>query len=343
MHNGKLAAILLFCIHFTANSQDTLPATPNPVETKLWANIFASYYYNLKGNNPINGFEMPTALLGYSAETQQFKGTLIFDVARTTGDINVSDSLGNLFIVRYREGSSYTVFLKMAELKYSPTSYISLKFGQLLNTQYLTTQDKFWGYRYVYFTFQEIHRYGNPADFGFQSDINLQNKALFQISVTNGDGPFRYQDNNGKLLFASNVEWYPVSGAILKIYADYAPASEQIMEAPYKSTLAAFAGYKTNRLRIGTEFSQVTNYKFGNNRKYWGYSSFASVKLIQEFDVFARHDYINQSAPLNLSKAHFFIGGLQYQPLEKLQCALSIRYLNTTKESLLFFSAGGKF
>jgi len=325
-------------------AQDSLMVKPTESELKqkVWASIFASHYSTLSGRNkPSSAFEMPTALLGYSATlSDRFKATLVYDVTRTTNNIAVTDSLGRPLNVTYNEGSRYTAFLKMAEIKYSLIPFIDLRVGQLLNTQYLTTQDKFWGYRYIYFTFQEVHRYGNPADFGAQVDFKYRAMLLAQLSVTNGDGPFKQQDSNSKFLYSLNLEYYPVSGAIVKVYSDFSPAPQSIPSGYDRSALSVFAGFKAERYRLAVEYNGVKNYGFAQNSDYWGLSSFLSYSVTPKVDILTRYDYINRSAPLNLSRSHFILAGVHYNPIKNLSCSANLRYLTAPQKTMLYFSFG---
>lgn len=330
----------------SVDAQDSLAKSQTvEVKQKVWATIIASYYTTVKGEyKPKSAFEMPTALFGYSATfSDKLKATLIYDVTRTTNAIKVTDENGNPMNVSYNEGSKYTAFLKMAEIKYSPTSFIDLRIGQLLNTQYLTTQDKFWGYRYIYFTYQEVHRYGNPADFGAQVDIKYGDKFLNQVSVTNGDGPFKSQDENGKFLYSNNIEVYPVKGLILKLYTDYSPKSDTAVLAKDKYAFSAFAGYKTDKFRFAVEYNKVINYGYRENTDYYGFSTFGSFTINPKISVLLRYDYINRSATLNLKKAHLIIAGLQYQPIKNLLCSVNVRNLNPNDRLMVYGSFGITF
>jgi hypothetical protein len=333
----------------TINSfaQDSLKGKPsdNELKQKAWASIFAAYYSTLTGSNrPSSAFEMPTALLGYSASLNEtFKATLIYDVTRTTNNIAVTDSLGKPLNVTYNEGSRYTAFLKMAEIRYSPASFVDLRVGQLLNTQYLTTQDKFWGYRYIYFTFQEVHRYGNPADFGAQVDFKYRNMLLTQLSVTNGDGPFKQQDSDSKFLYSLNVEYYPINGAIVKVYSDFSAAPKNASGDYNRSALSVFAGFKGKRYRLAAEYNGVKNYGFTKNSDYWGISSFFSYSVTSKVDVLTRYDYINHSAPLNLSRSHFILAGIHYSPIKNLSCSVNLRHFTAPEKTMLYVSFGANF
>lgn len=287
---------------------------------------------------------MPTALIGYSASlTDRFKATLIYDVTRTTNNITVTDSLGIPLSVSYNEGSRYTAFLKMAEIRYSPASFVDLRVGQLLNTQYLTTQDKFWGYRYIYFTFQEVHRYGNPADFGAQVDFKYRNILLAQLSVTNGDGPFKQQDSDSKFLYSLNVEYYPFTGAIVKLYSDFSPAPKNTSGGYDRSALSVFAGFKGERYRLAVEYNGVKNYGFTQNSEYWGFSSFFSYSVTPKVDILTRYDYVNRSAPLNLSRSHFILTGIHYSPIRNLSCSVNLRHLTAPEKTMLYVSCAANF
>lgn len=313
------------------------------VEHRVFSSIFFSNYVSINENvTPRSAFEMPTALLGYSATlSKKLKATIVFDVTRTTSDIQVFDTDGNELDVTYFSGSKYTAFLKMAEIYYSVNEHIDLRIGQLLNTQYLTLQDKFWGFRYVYFTLQEVHRYGSPADFGAQIDLKAGGVILNQISVTNGDGPFKHQDADGVFLFSNNFEVKPLDNLILKLYTDYAPAPMNTGEDKY--TLSAFAGYKTELFRVGFEFSKLYNVGFTYNRDFYGYSAFGSVALGSRFDLFARYDYFSKSNIYNVNNGHFLLGGLQYKPHKNLFCSVNFRSLNPSNKRWIYTSFGVSF
>lgn len=330
-----------------AMSQDSLAVVKknDTVKHRVFANIFASYYYGFSDQiSPKSAFEMPTALLGYSANfSDKLKATLIYDVTRTTNGIWVKDENDNLLEVGYFEGSKYTAFLKMAEIMYSVNRFIDFRVGQLLNTQYLTTQDKFWGYRYIYFTYQEVHRYGMPADFGAQVDFKYSNLILNQLSITNGEGPFRHQDINSKFLLSNNIEIRPIDGLILKLYTDFSAPSDTSALAKDKYAISFFTGYKNNKFRVGAEYNKVFNYGYLENDDFYGLSMFGSVSLNEKFDFLARYDYINKSSVYNLDKGHFVVTGFHYKPHQNFFCSLNLRALNPGQKYWVYTSFGVSF
>ncbi|MFH2094786.1 MAG: hypothetical protein ABIJ16_03720, partial [Bacteroidota bacterium] len=236
---------------FAGNPNADGDSTKKEFPGVVFANVYSGFYYTIDGNNtPVTAFNFPTGLLGYTHKlSDNVKGTLIYDVTRTTNFL-YTDTSG---ISNYFEGSKYTAFLKMAQVDWRINKTAEISFGQLLNEQYLTLQDKFWGYRYIAVTFQELNRFGNPADFGARLKFfMLGEKLQYSITAVNGEGPFRYQDNYGKFLISNNIEYAPSKEWIIKIYGDYMMPPSDTMKA--RIVLSPFVGYKCDKFRVGLEY-----------------------------------------------------------------------------------------
>lgn len=267
----------------------------------------------------------------------------MFDVTRTTHIYEIADSSGNLMNINYFEGSKYTAYLKLAEIKWDINKMFILRVGQLLNTQYLTFTDRFWGFRYIDVTFQERFRLGNPADFGAQLDIKLGDKIINQFSVVNGEGPFRHQDLNGKFLYSYNIQYYPVKGLILKLYADYAPAPDTGDDMSAKSVISGMVGYKNEKFRMGGEFDYVLNQTYMKDVDFYGFSVFAVWKFIKQFELLARYDRLYRNTDAELKQTNYYIAGLQYTPVDKFFTSLNFRYFSDEELPMIFASFGLKF
>jgi hypothetical protein len=267
----------------------------------------------------------------------------MFDVTRTTNITSIKDSSGQAMTVTYFEGSKYTVYLKMAEIKWDINDYLTLRAGQLLNTQYLTFQDPFWGYRYIDVTFQERYRLGQPADFGVQFDVKVKDKFLNQFSVVNGEGPFRHQDLNGKFIFSDNILVSPVKNLTLKLYADYGPAIDTGANYGDKWVISGFAGYKGAKFRVGGEYDFVNNYGWTEGKDYSGFSIFGGWNFIGKFDVLARWDYLQIKTLTNTDHLNYYILGVQYEPVKMFTMAANFRYLSFEELPSVYVSFGLKF
>ncbi len=302
--------------------------------------IYTAFRYGFQASyQPRSAFEFNQGIVGYFHQiTPKVSGKIMLDVTRTTNITSITDSSGQSMVVNYFEGSKYTAYLKMAEIKWDINKVIALRVGQLLSTQYLTFQDPFWGYRYIDVTFQERFRLGQPADFGAQIDIRAGEKFVNQFSVVNGEGPFRHQDLNGKFIFSNNIQYTPVKNLTLKLYADYGPAIDTGAAYGDKWVVSVFAGYKTAKFRIGGEYDFVNNYQWKEGRDHSGFSVFGGWNFYSKFDVLARWDHLNIKTTSETDRLDYVILGLQYEPVRLFTTSLNYRGL-----SFIYASFGLKF
>ncbi|MBT3209639.1 MAG: hypothetical protein HN704_11750 [Bacteroidetes bacterium] len=341
MKFNRIIIILVFIPFFVFSQEKQAEKKAKIDVSNFFGRIYTGFYYGLDDNiKPKSAFGISTAILGFHHQiSERVKATIIYDVTRTTNAIDVSDSLGNFLNVSYFEGSKYTAFLKMAKISWEFTKNFELSVGQLLNQQYLTVQDKWWGFRYVNVTYQEAYRYGMPADFGARITYNHHNILKYSISIVNGDGPFRHQDDNSKFLVSNNFEVNLFKNAIAKIYFDYEPGSEN--GSAEKTALSAFAGYKTKNLMLGFEYSKVSNYKFVEANNFDGVSIYSSYRILQNTKALTRIDYGNllENSKNNL----YFIFGFEHEPAKNFFVSLNYRYDDRIDSNQIHANFGIKF
>ena len=339
-----LAAAFLL-IFLGARTQNTSITIEKDMDHYIFGQIFTDFRYSFKSSfEPRAAFEFTQGVLGYRHKlSDNLQGLIMFDVTRTTHFYEITDTAGNPMKYDYFEGSKYTAFLKMAEVRWDVNEWFTFRVGQLLNTQYLTFQDRFWGYRYIDFTYQEKFRLGMPADFGVQFDFKAGNKFLNQFSVVNGEGPFRYQDMNGKFLYSNNMQFYPTDRITLKLYVDYAPSPDTGENKADKSVISGFAGYKTDKFRIGAEYTWVFNYGYAKNLDYYGLSVYGSVVLNEKFQLLARYDQLNINLFETGDHVNYYILGFQYEPVPMFTMALNYRYYTIDHLPFIYANFGLKF
>ncbi len=327
----------LFFLTGIANAQiDSLSQTK---KVELFGNIYPSFYSTYAKNKATyNSFEIYTAQIGTKISiNKKIKGIILYNVTKTTSDIQVFDSLHQTITVNYFKGSDYTAFLKQAEIVWEPAKNWELAFGQILSEQYLTVQDRFWGYRYIAFTLQERYQLGYPADFGLRAAFQY-NKVRISTTISNGDGPFYKQDARGLLQYALNIEYKPNSKWILKWYGNIYPNHTK-----YKLCNTIFAGYKTDTWKIGIEGVEVNNDQWNNQNNYRAFSIYGSYNFVKQWCIIAREDYIIKNSTLN--NTSFSIIGVQYEADENLQISVNQRFFNNQQQSYwqTYLSAGFKF
>jgi hypothetical protein len=203
----------------------------------------------------------------------------------------------------------------------------------MLNQQYLTVQDRFGGFRYVAFTFQEMNRFGAQADFGVRLTAKPHRTLAVTVGSVNGNGPFRMQSSDGVLQYFTNVEWTPVRG----LFADHIPGNG----SPDRNVLSFFTGYRSDGWRLGLEVSHVSNHLNNEANDLSGTSVYGAWRFKDGWHLLARHDYIKKS--MALKKAHYIIPEVEYEPYKGFYTSLNYRYLSQGEVSYLFASFGTRF
>lgn len=337
--------VVLLLVSSSARLQNTSITIDKEKESYVFGQIFTDFRYSFKDSyQPRAAFNFNQGIIGYTHQlAENLRGLIMFDVTRTTHFYEITDTAGNLLNYQYFEGSKYTAYLKMAEIKWDVNEWFTFRVGQLLSTQYLTFQDRFWGYRYIDVTYQEKYRLGMPADFGIQLDFKVKDKVVNQFSVVNGEGPFRHQDINGKFLYSNNIQYYPTSRITLKLYTDYSPTPDTGDRKAHKSVISGFAGYKTDKFRIGGEYTWVFNYAYSKNLDYSGYSIFGSVMLNDQFQLLARYDQLDMNIIERGDFVHYYLVGFQYEPVKRFTTSVNYRYYSIDHLPFIYANFGLKF
>lgn len=333
--------ILIITISFSVTyAQDSDSTKAIKSTHKVFANIFTAGYYNFNTTKPNAGFDVSTALIGYSFKKADIlKFTLIYDVTRTTNGITVLDTAGNQLPVYYFEGSKYTAFLKMAELKWNFAENFSLATGQLLNQQYLTVQDKFWDHRYVITTMQELYRMASPADFGMRVEYKNKETFAFSLGAVNGNGPFRKQDTLSTIQYNTNFELYLIKNVLIKAFVSITPATFEI-DNNLSTAFSGFVAYKQEKYKIGVEYSYTDNVAF-TPTIFSGVSAFAMYNVTPKWEIFGRYDYVDNSTVAKLNNT--YVAGFQYEPQKNLFLSVNYRYWSSSEVSQIYLNVGAKF
>jgi len=326
-------------------SQNTSQEITKDEKAYVFGQIYTDFQYSIKDTyKPQAAFRFNQGIIGYKHTfSKNLSGIIMYDVTRTTHFYEITDTAGNKLDYSYFEGSKYTAYLKMGEIKWQINDLFTFRVGQLLSTQYLTFQDKFWGFRYIDVTMQEKFRMGMPADFGAQLDFHYKKKFLNQFSVVNGEGPFRHQDTNSKFLFSNNIQFNPIEKLTLKFYVDYAAASDTGIGISDKSVLSGFVGYKTKKYRLAAEYNYVSNYAYKDGNDYSGFSLYGAWSLNEKIAFLGRYDYLNRVLAKENKQIDYYILGLQYEPVSKFTTSINFRYYSVESLPFIYASFGLKF
>jgi hypothetical protein len=335
--------LMLICFPFVLFGQSA-GREQNPAAGNVFGRIYSGGYYTLDKNSidyPQKGFDFTTGIIGYSGVINpKLKATLMYDVTRTT-NFTWPDTTA---INGYFEGSKYTAFLKMAQVDWNFLPGFTLSAGQLLNQQFLTLQDGWWGYRFVRVTFQESYRYGMPADFGLRITWKPYDNLSLSAGMVNGDGPFRYQDKEGDLLYSFNAELIPFNHFIFKVYGDF----EESTNGEPRKTVSLFAGFRESQDKMfGLEWNHLENASFIRGNDKTGWSIYGSYKVIPKTRLLGRLDFGDLLMSENSDTERFYLlGGVDFEPAPGYNIVFTYRCFSFTKGQnipQIYLNFGAKF
>jgi hypothetical protein len=303
---------------------------------KAFGKVFWNYHYDLSEDaTQRNTFQLQRAYFGYKykfSETVSLKLTL--DGSRVS------------------KASAYTAFLKNAQLDWKVAKQVKLSIG-LIGLKQWNDQEKFWGYRYLFKTFQDEFKLGSSADMGINGEFKLAKTLKANVFILNGEGYTNIQDNMGRLKIGGNLIFEPLDGLILKGYYDAyggniekfpdTDSSLVVKDTVSVQTISLFAGYKTNKFRVGAGYNiQLDGVKFNQvaaGYDLYGYSIFGTYVINKDFEVFGywigyqSNTLEGQTESWNSGKdGNIAIGGIQYIPVKGVKVALNYRQYLYKKE-----------
>ena len=273
-----ITAALLACIGISANAQDVKVEEP---KGKAIVQTFGNFNVNFGAGNG-RGFDLERTYLGY--EYKLGNGLSVKSVM----DIGKSSDVSDLQRIAY---------IKNAMLSWKKGD-MTLN-GGLISTTQFNFQEKFWGYRYIMKSFQDQYKFGSSADLGLSVAYKFADWISADAIVVNGEGYKKIQKDNG-LNYGLGLTLTPTKGFQIRLYGGLNASAEENKEDIIN--IAAFAGYKNDRFTVGAEYNYMKNasYKKGNDQ--YGYSVFASMKVANNTEVYARFDDLYSNNEWNIAK-----------------------------------------
>ena len=279
MKKTMIMAGLLACMGITAQAQDTKSEEP---QGKAIVQVFGNFHTGFGAENNDRGFELDRSYLGY--EYKLGNGLSVKGVM----DIGKSSDVSDYQRIAY---------IKNAMVSWK-TGNLSL-YGGLISTTQFNFQEKFWGYRYIMKSFQDQYKFGSSADLGISATYQFANWISADAIIVNGEGYKKLQKNDG-LNYGLGVTLTPVKGLQIRLYGGLNESGEDGKKDV--ANLAAFVGYKHETFTIGAEYNQMWNASFKDDAGQNGYSIFASAKLSQVTNLYARFDNLYSQNDWNISK-----------------------------------------
>ncbi|MFC2151701.1 porin [Bacteroidota bacterium] len=303
MKRIKLTFIISFLLLTGIKAQESTTEefipSGNP-SVKIFTNAHSTF---IDGENK-SAFDLERAYFGYNYSfSKNFSTKIILDV----GDPKDG---GNL---------QMTAFLKNAALIYQKDKFTT-SFG-LIGLYGFKVQEKHWGYRYIYKSLQDEHKFGSSADLGASFMYKFTDLISVDMMILNGEG-YKNLQSDDTYKGALGVTISPIKNFDIRAYYDL--MSTDIAQ----QTIALFTGYKADKFRAGAEYNYQINNDLDEDQDLGGISVYSTVIINKKINIFGRFDNLTSSKlegqddPWNIIKdGQTFILGIEYIPVKGVKIA----------------------
>ena len=275
--NWVLAAFLM-CTSMAVSAQKSAEEPKG----KAIIQVFGNFHSGFGHARDDRGFELDRSYLGYQydlGEGLQIKGVM---------DIGQSDDVNDYHRIAY---------IKNAQISWKTGNW-TLTGGLISNTQF-NVQEKFWGYRYIMKSFQDLYKFGNSADLGVSVAYKFADWISADAIVVNGEGYKKVQKNDG-LMYGLGTTLTPTKSITMRVYYGLNEGADETKKDI--QNLATFIGFKFERFSLGAEYNWMWNAKNVEGKDYEGWSVYANAKMNKKVDGYIRYDHCSDD------KAGFIAG-----------------------------------
>ena len=298
-----IVASMAVCMGFTAQAQEAKSAEP---KSKAIVQTFGNFNADFSKGAESLGFELERAYLGYEYKLDD--GLSV----KTVMDIGQSGDVSDYHRIAY---------VKNALVQWK-TGNLTLNGGMISTTQF-NFQEKFWGYRYVMKSFQDLYKFGSSADLGISAAYKATEWLSADAIIVNGEGYKKIQKGTG-LCYGLGATLTPVKGLQVRLYGG---VNEGATSADVDQWNAAtFVGYKGKDFSVGAEYNYMD--KAGNAQS--GYSVYTSVNVSKTAAVYARWDELFAG---NTASTDAAIVGAQFKLGKYVKVAPNVRMQMDRKTS----------
>ena len=279
MKTKFILAGVLACIGLTAQAQEVKQEEP---KGKAIVQVFGNLNAGFSGGDASVGFDLERSYIGY--EYKFGKGLSVKGVM----DIGKSNDVSDYQRIAY---------IKNAMVSWK-TGNLTLN-GGLISTTQFNFQEKFWGYRYIMKSFQDMYKFGSSADLGVSASYKFADWLSADAIIVNGEGYKKIQKGNG-FNYGLGATLTPVKGFQIRLYGGLNDSGESGKAGVVN--MAGFIGYKNENFTLGAEYNHMLNASGKDGNDQFGYSVFGSVNLPKNVSLYARFDDLYSKDNWNIAK-----------------------------------------
>ncbi len=269
---------------------------------KPFIKVFTNFHSKIIEDEAHNAFQIQRTYLGYAFKLhKKVSGKVTLDVADPVDG-------GKL---------KMTAFLKNAYLQYKGDK-LTTKFG-LIGLNQWNIQEKHWGGRYLYKSFQDQHKFGHSADLAVYVDYKIHDIISVDATIANGDG-YKSLESDSLLKYSAGLTLSPFDGFKVRAYYDFM-GNDKLSQ----QTLSFYLGYGIDNFKIGAEYNHQLDHKITDGEDMSGMSFYTSYK-INKIRLFGRYDYLTsvtlsgETDPWNYGKdGSGIIAGIEINPIKGIK------------------------
>ena len=275
---------------------------------KPHAKIFSNFNYDLSDeNDAFKAFEVNRAYLGYGyTYNDNFSAKVTFDVGNVGAEKN-----------------NYVAFLKIAQLTWKANSNLKINFGQI-GTKNFKFMEKAWGYRYIYKSLQDKHKWASSADIGMTADYKINDLLSLDLQITNGEGYKKEQDESGLFRGGLGLNFTASDKLAVRLYRDISPRKIYTDEYSHQATTTGAIAYNSDQINIGFEYNIQEHSGNVTDRIKKGTSVYATYKIQPTISIFGRYDELTSENDWNLDNdGSLIIAGVEKEMTKGVKVALN--------------------
>ena len=292
---GFIVAGMAVCLGMNAQAQETKAAEP---KGKAIVQVFSNFNADFGKDAESLGFELERAYLGY--------------------EYKLDDGLTVKGVMDIGQSGAVSDYQRLAYIKNALVQWKQGRWtlnGGLISTTQFNFQEKFWGYRYVMKSFQDLYKFGSSADLGISAAYKAADWLSADAIIVNGEGYKKVQVGKG-LCYGVGATLTPVEGLQVRLYGGLNDDASTTDADQWNA--AAFVGYKAKAFSVGAEYNYMD--KAGSEQS--GCSVYATGNISDEAAVYARWDDLFAG---NTATSAAAIVGAQFKVGKYIKIAPNVR------------------
>ncbi len=263
--------------------------------------IYTNFHTEAFEEENASAFQLTRAYIGYEHKfSPEFSTGITLDVA--------DPGAGKL---------QHVAFFKNAWLKYKKGG-LTTSFG-LIGLNAFKVQEKFWGRRYIYKSFQDAYKFSSSADLGAGIVYKFNDYFEGDLIISNGEGYKNIQlDTTYKAGLGFTVK--PFGDMLIRAYVDWMNSDNPQM------SVATFIGYSHSIFSTGIEYNFQGNHNVEENNDLSGISVYGDISTGKRTGIFARYDYIMSNKLSGepdawniMNDGEMIIAGMEFNPVKGIR------------------------